>query len=106
MNTLERRDRILILLSARRKVTVRELSSIFQVCRATILHDIDVLTPFGCFYTQDGRNGGIIAVDGWYYKPPILTPVMQKALEDILTGKEPDRDAIICILQAYGKKKE
>ena len=104
MNTQERRERFLMILSARRKVTVRELSRIFQVSRVTILHDIDVLTPFGCFYTRDGRNGGIIAADGWHYKPPVLTPAMENALKDILDGKEPDKDTILCILQAFGTK--
>ena len=106
MNTQERRDRFLMILSARRKVTVRELSRLFQVSRVTILHDIDVLTSFGCFYTRGGRNGGIFADESWHYRPPVLTPVMQKALMDILDGKKPDLDVIRYILQAFGKMTE
>ena len=72
--------------------------------RVTILHDLDVLTPYACFYTMEGRNGGIFAAEGWHYKPPILTTVMQRALEDILAGKEPDKDVIQNILDAFGTK--
>ena len=105
MNTQERRDRFLMILSARRKVTVRELMRELQVSKNTILRDIEYLTPFACFYTQTGGNGGIFADDAWYYRPPVLTAAMQKALMDILDGKEPDRDIISCILQAFGTKK-
>ena len=103
MNTLERRDRFLILLSVRRKVTMRELQQMFHVSRSTIQRDIDYLTPFACFYTQSGTNGGIIAVDGWHYKPTMLTPAMQKALQAILEGCEPDKEIIRGILAAFGK---
>ena len=103
MNTQERRDRFLMILSARRKATVREMMNELQASRNTILRDIEYLTSFARFYTVEGRNGGIFADEGWHYRPPVLTPVMQKALKDILDGKEPDRDVIRCILQAFGK---
>ena len=104
MNTQERRDRFLMILSTRRKVTVRELMRELQVSRNTILRDIEYLTPFACFYTQTGGNGGIFADDGWYYRPPVLTVAMQKALTDILEGRAPDLDVIRCILKAFGTK--
>ena len=106
MNTQERRDRFLMILSARRKITVREMMKELQVSRNTILRDIEYLTSFARFYTMDGRNGGIFADESWHYRPPVLTPVMQKALKDILDGKEPDRDVIRYILQAFGKMTE
>ena len=105
MNTQERRDRFLMILSARRKVTVRELMRELHVCRSTVLRDIEYLTSFACFYTVEGRSGGIYADESWHYKPPVLTVEMQKALTDILDGEEPDRDMILCILQAFGTKK-
>ena len=104
MNTQERRERFLMILSARRKVTVRELMRELQVSRNTILRDIEYLTPFACFYTQTGATGGIFADDGWYYRPPVLTVAMQKALTDILEGRAPDLDVIRCILKAFGTK--
>ena len=104
MNTQQRRDRFLMLLSVRRKVTIRELMRELHVCRNTILRDIEYLTPFACFYTQAGGNGGIYADEGWYYRPPVLTPAMQKALMDILDGRDPDRDVIRCILESFGTK--
>ena len=105
MNTQERRDRFLMILSVRRKVTVRELMRELRVSRNTILRDIEYLTPFACFYTVEGRSGGIFADDSWHYKPPVLTPAMESALGDILVGKGPDKDVIICILQAFGTNK-
>ncbi len=105
MTTQERRDRFLMILSARRKVTVRELMQEIHVCRSTVLRDIEYLTSFDCFYTVEGRSGGIFADDSWHYKPPVLTPAMESALGDILVGKGPDKDVIICILQAFGTKK-
>ena len=105
MTTQERRDRFLMILSARRKVTVRELMREFHVCRSTVLRDIEYLTSFACFYTVEGRSGGIFADESWHYKAPVLTPAMESTLKDILDGKEPDRDVIICILQAFGTNK-
>ena len=63
MNTQERRDRFLMILSARRKVTVRELMRELRVSRNTILRDIEYLTPFACFYTSD--SGHAERVDGY-----------------------------------------
>lgn len=102
MPAQERRERFLILLSVRRKLTVGELCREFGVHRTTVLNDIVVLTPYAVFHTQDGRNGGIIADQSWHFTPPVLTPVMVKALRDILAGEKPDREVIAAILEAFG----
>lgn len=106
MPAQERRERFLILLSVRRKVTVGELCREFGVNRTTVLNDIVVLTPYAVFHTQDGRNGGIFADESWHYRPPVLTQVMVKALQDILAGRDADREVIAAILDAFGPRQE
>lgn len=106
MPAQERRERFLILLSVRRRLTAEELCRKFGVHRSTVLNDIVVLTPYAFFRTQRGRNGGIIADESWHYRPPVLTQVMVKALQDILAGRDADRDVISAILDAFAPGQE
>lgn len=65
METVERRQQIMELLSIHRHMTVSELSVRFCVSERTIRRDIDFLSLYKGIYTSRGRAGGVHMVEGY-----------------------------------------
>lgn len=72
MNSFERRNAILEVLSAKRYSTLDYLTEIFGVCKSTIKEDILKLSFEYPIYTVQGKSGGIFVDDDWEYKPNYL----------------------------------
>ncbi len=102
-SALERRQAMLELLSDRRKETVANLMTEFNVSRCTVLRDIQILGCSVPIYTVQGNGGGIRVANGYYYGCrylhkeqeallrkllPELQPGDQKILQSILTSFE------------------
>ena len=66
VSAAERQRKILEVLSLRRRETLRNLSSEFDVSLSTIRRDIETLSYSVPIYTVRGNGGGIIVADGWY----------------------------------------
>lgn len=64
-STIERRQAILEALSDRRRETVANLASEFDVSNATIRRDIEVLSCSAPIFTVQGNGGGIHVADGY-----------------------------------------
>ena len=104
MTAFERREKILEILSVRRRTSAKELAERFGVSRQTIVNDLDAVTASAQFYTVQGKGGGIFACEGWHYRPARLTARMQKAVEDAINGLPPDKAALQELLDAFGRK--
>ena len=66
MGTAERRQKIMRILCYRRHETIQNLSFEFGVSERTIQRDIEILSLSEPIYTQSGRYGGGVYVDGGY----------------------------------------
>ncbi|MDR2357916.1 MAG: HTH domain-containing protein [Oscillospiraceae bacterium] len=63
----ERRAEIVRVLSARRKVTIREFAEMFGVTQRTVMNDLEIIPPDSCaFEIERGRYGGVKACEWWY----------------------------------------
>ena len=72
MNSFERRNAILEVLSTKRYSTLDYLTEIFGVCKSTIKEDILKLSFEYPIYTVQGKSGGIFVAEDWKYKPNYL----------------------------------
>ena len=66
MTAHERRDEIIQYLSERRKSTIRELMTLYDVGRNTIRSDLIAITACIPFEVKSGRYGGIFVDKDWY----------------------------------------
>ena len=68
MGALDRRNELLLILSARRKDTVSNLASELNVCERTILRDISHLSKLAPIRTVMGKYGGVTLMDNYRYQ--------------------------------------
>ena len=92
LTTFERRIEMLFLITNCRKTTVTELSYYFEVCRNTVVRDIEFLSRYAPIYTKQGMFGGIFVFDK--YQKNLILPLsddeenLLKKLSANLNGKE------------------
>ena len=92
MTSSDRRDEIRNIISNERVTSVADLMERFGVCKNTILHDLDVITPTTSFITVSGRGGGIFATPGWYANEPHLNREQDAFLRRIMERLENPND--------------
>ena len=68
MSALDRRNELLLILSARRKETVANLASELNVCERTISRDITHLSKLAPIRTVIGKNGGVMLINNYRYQ--------------------------------------
>ena len=102
----ERQRKLLEIISVRRYETMENLAYELGASVATIKRDLIELTDQASFYTKCGKyDGGVYAVDGWYYSRSYLTNDQEKALRDVCAGLQPDMKQIQSILDAFARPK-
>ena len=62
----DRRHKMQEYLSAKRKVTYRELAAEYGITRRTAMRDIEILTASIPLETVPGNGGGVKVMDGWH----------------------------------------
>ena len=84
---LERRKRVLELISLKRHTTVTELANELNVSQRTVQRDIERLSCEYPLVTTMGRNGGVSFIDGYYYSGAgfYITEKQKTALEKLAT---------------------
>ncbi len=103
-SALERRERILEILSDRRETTRDALATEFDVSLRTIDRDIVYLTCSTPIYTVQGNGGGIRVADGWYKNRRYMSSEDEAVLRELLPGLQPDKqESIKRILTAFAK---
>ena len=65
-NTTERRQLILEFISDNRCVKMQQIADTFGICLRTAKTDVQILSCSYPIITEDGRAGGVRAMDGWY----------------------------------------
>ena len=106
MNTADRRNEFVGILSVRRRTTAKELADEFGVTVRTIQNDIQALSLGFPIYTKQGGDGGIFV--GENYKPYMntLTPLELKVLQEMYELAEGiHRKILFQILCKYGPEK-
>ncbi len=68
-NTQERRERILRLLTLRKKWTMRELAQELGVTERTVMRDVNTLSLSKPIGVDTGRRGGVFLMDYRYARP-------------------------------------
>ena len=82
MSASERRRQIIMLLCRRRKETIQNLASEFEVSERTIRRDIEELTLSYPIETICGRYSGGVKIANWYFENhPKLSPKQTKLLK-------------------------
>ena len=105
-SALERRQKILEVLSDRRRETIDSLASEFGVSNATIRRDIEILSCFAPIYTLQGGAGGIRVADGWYAGRRYLHDDQEAMLRELMDGLQPDKQQLMqSILASFAKPK-
>jgi predicted DNA-binding transcriptional regulator YafY len=105
-STIERRQAILEALSDRRRDTVANLASEFDVSNATIRRDIEVLSSSAPIFTVQGNGGGIHVADGYYVSRRYLRDDQENFLRALMDGLQPDKQLLMqSILMAFAKPK-
>lgn len=106
MTTIERRQRILEILSVYRSTTLQSLANELNVSLMTIRRDIEFLTCSAPIYTILGNGGGIRVADGWYLSKTYLRDEQEQLLRNLLpTLPEKDQQTLNGILQMFAKPK-
>lgn len=103
MTPSDRREEIRNIISTERVTSVADLMERFGVCKNTILHDLDVITPTTSFTTTSGRGGGITATPGWYASDTRLNKKQEELLRRLLPGLQTeDQKTMESILYTFG----
>ena len=106
LSAIERRERILEILSDRRETTREALATEFGVHKNTIDRDIMYLTCSAPIETVQGNGGGIRVADGWYLSRRYLHSDQEELLRELLPGLQPDQQEVMqSILTAFAKPK-
>lgn len=72
---------LLLLLQTHQRMTTTELADRLQVCRRTVLRDVEALSMSGVpVYAERGRNGGIVPLPGARLNVSHLEPGELEAL--------------------------
>ncbi len=107
MRPNERRQAIIEVLCQRRRDTMKNLASEFNVSIRTIRYDIEILSLSYPLITIQGRYGGGVAVmDGYHLGMNYLNPEQQELLERVqptLSGR--DQVTMDSILRKFALKK-
>ena len=85
-STNERREEIMRMLCAQRRMNIAQLVGHFGVSRRTIQYDIDALTCSYPIVTKPGRYGGGIEIPDGYYIGRNYLDTEQQALLRKLAG--------------------
>lgn len=109
--TAERRAKLMKILCRRRKETIGNLAEELGVSERTVRRDIEVLSLYEPIYTQTGRHGGGVYVQGDYsidrmYMAQEEIAVLQKLL--VLAERQPLLDTtqmkiLESLISAYAK---
>ena len=98
----ERRDAILEVLCVRRKMTISELVTEFDVSRRTIINDIIELTRSYPIETYRGNGGGVEVAKGYYLGRKYLKPAQREALIDAIANSSGEtRTGLESILREF-----
>lgn len=105
MKKSDRQQLILKILSVRRHVTIAGLADELNASHDTIKRDLDELTNSASFYITTGRyEGGVHAIDGWYYSKTYLSVDQEKLLCRLFDGLQPEEQKTMqSILDAFAK---
>lgn len=107
MDTYERRQKILDVLSFRRFETIENLASEFNVTTRTIKNDIKVLGSYAPIITRQGHGGGVFVIDGWYVSKTFLTDPQERLLKNLYFRlDENERKIMESILRTYSVPKK
>lgn len=103
---IERRQKILEMISARRHLTIDCLVAEFNVSRRTIRYDIETLSCSAPIFTSKGNGGGIYAEEGWYLSRQYLTEKQEALLHKLCDNlTDDDFDVMQSILLSFAKPK-
>lgn len=103
-SALDRRQRILEVISDRRFETMDNLALEFGVSKRTIQNDITVLGCSAPIRTVRGRGGGVRAEQGWYLGRRYLRREQEELLRELLPSLVPEKRAVMEeILTAFAK---
>ena len=103
-NTTERRQLILEFISDNRCVKMQQIADTFGICLRTAKTDVQILSCSYPIITEDGRAGGVRAMDGWYLSRRYLHEDQEKLLRTLLAGLQPeDQQTMQSILDAFAK---
>lgn len=108
LSTIERRQKILEILSERRYEKMTNLAIELNVSRRTICYDIEILSGSFPLYTETGIYGGVYVADGFRYGSRYLTDRQYEILYQISERLENEEKTVVLgILKtfAYPKKK-
>lgn len=103
-SAIERRQKILEILSERRYEKMTNLAIELSVSRRTICYDIEHLSSSFPLYTETGTYGGVYVADGFKYGMKYLTDRQCDVLDILskrLEGEE--RSVVLEILKIYKK---
>lgn len=87
----DRRHKMQEYLSAKRKVTYRELADEYGITRRTAMRDIEILTASVPLETVPGNGGGVKVMDGWHSNRLYMSEdqkLLLIELRETLTGKK------------------
>ena len=87
----DRRHKMQEYLSAKRKVTYRELADEYGITRRTAMRDIEILTASIPLETVPGNGGGVKVMDGWHSNRLYMSEdqkLLLIELRETLTGKK------------------
>ena len=101
----ERRQLILDVMNIRRRDTIVNLATEFNVSISTMMRDIKLLSCFVPIYTVQGKGGGVFMVSGYYTSHNYLTAEQEKAIIEVINGSEPNNEVLKNILVSFSKPK-
>ncbi|MBQ8763709.1 MAG: DeoR family transcriptional regulator [Clostridia bacterium] len=101
MGFVERRQKILEILSIRRFEKIDNLAAEFGVSERTIRKDIEELSCYAPIFTIRGKYGGVKVADGYYSSRTYLTDEQKTALINVIKGDTPNIPLLESILTKF-----
>lgn len=98
---MERRQKILEILSIRRFEKIDNLAAEFGVSERTIRKDIEELSCYAPIFTIRGKYGGVKVADGYYSSRTYLTDEQKTALINVIKGDTPNIPLLESILTKF-----
>ena len=96
MGCQERRDAIMAYMAQKRQSTIDELCREFHASRSTIKRDILVLTGTYPLNTTQGRYGGGVYIESWWYPSrKTLAPKQVEVLRRLAAAADGEDRAIL-----------
>ena len=106
-STVGRRQALLDVLMCRRRDTISNIASEFEVSERTIRRDIDILSGHYPIYTERGHGGGVRVRDGFFTDRRHLTIAEENLLRRLAAMLPTDEQSIInVILATFGRDSE